>query len=229
MSAGGGVLWPSTREAAAMVEDGMVVGLGTGRAAEMFVRSLAERLAAGLSIRGVPTSERTAALARELGIPLVSLEDVERVDLDVDGADEVSPKLDLIKGHGGALVRERLVAAASSRFVVLVGEEKLVPQLGTLRALPVEVVPFGISVARRGLEGLGARVSLRLSEAQGSAFRTDNGNAILDAAWNGIESPADLQQAVDLLPGVVDCGLFVGMVDLVLVQTSSGIKRLHRP
>jgi len=224
-------LWPAAREAAAMVEDGMVVGLGTGRAAEMFVRALTERVGSGLrlsGLRGVPTSERTAALARELGIRLASLEEVERVDLDVDGADEVSPALDLIKGHGGALVRERLVAAYSSRFVVLVGEEKLVPKLGTRRALPVEVVPFGIPVARRGLEGLGARVSLRLDTANGVPFRTDNGNAILDASWNGIDSPAELQTAVDLLPGVVDCGLFVGMADLVLVQRSSGVERLER-
>lgn len=228
MAAENRTVWPAAREAASMVEDGMVVGLGTGRAAEMFVRAVTERLASGLRIRGVPTSEKTAALARELGIPLVSLEEVESVDLDVDGADEVSPALDLIKGHGGALVRERLVAASSSRFVVLVGEEKLVPKLGTLRALPVEVVPFGISVARRGLESLGARVSLRLNEAGGAPFRSDNGNAILDAAWNGIDSPAELQKAVDLLPGVVDCGLFVGMVDLVLVQRNSGIERLRR-
>lgn len=220
--------WAAAVEAAAMIEEHMVVGLGTGRAAALFVSALAERVARGLRVRGVPTSLKTADLARGLGIPLVSLEDVERIDIDVDGADEVSPALDLIKGHGGALLRERLVAASSNRFIVLVGEEKLVPRLGALRAVPVEVVPFGVPVARRGLEALGGRASLRLDPALGSAFRTDNGNSILDVRWDEIASPGDLERQIDRVPGVVDCGLFIGMADLVLVQTESGVRRLAR-
>jgi len=219
-------IWPAAGDAAEMVESGMVVGLGTGRAASMFVRALAGRVAKGLSVRGVPTSKKTEALARELAIPLVSLEEVDRVDIDIDGADEVSPELDLIKGHGGALLRERIVASFSSRFVVLVGEEKLVTRLGERVALPVEVIPFGISVARRELQHLGGKVSLR--QDNDVAYRTDNDNAILNVQFDVIESPTDLERNIRLVPGVVDCGLFLGMTDLVLVQTTSGVKRLER-
>ena len=219
-------IWPAAGDAAEMVESGMVVGLGTGRAASMFVRALAGRVAKGLSVRGVPTSKKTEALARELAIPLVSLEEVDRVDIDIDGADEVSPELDLIKGHGGALLRERIVASFSSRFVVLVGEEKLVTRLGERVALPVEVIPFGISVARRELQHMGGKVSLRRDNDV--AYRTDNDNAILNVQFDVIESPTDLERNIRLVPGVVDCGLFLGMTDLVLVQTTSGVKRLER-
>ena len=219
-------IWPAAGDAAEMVESGMVVGLGTGRAASMFVRALAVRVAKGLDVRGVPTSKKTEALARELAIPLTSLEEVDRVDIDIDGADEVSPELDLIKGHGGALLRERIVASFSSRFVVLVGEEKLVTRLGERVALPVEVIPFGISVARRKLQHLGGKVSLR--QDNDVAYRTDNDNAILNVQFDVIESPTDLERNIRLVPGVVDCGLFLGMTDLVLVQTTSGVKRLGR-
>ena len=219
-------VWPAASDAAEMVESGMVVGLGTGRAASMFVRALAVRVAKGLDVRGVPTSKKTEALARELAIPLTSLEEVDRVDIDIDGADEVSPELDLIKGHGGALLRERIVASFSSRFVVLVGEEKLVTRLGERVALPVEVIPFGISVARRKLQHLGGKVSLR--QDNDVAYRTDNDNAILNVQFDVIESPTDLEQNIRRVPGVVDCGLFLGMTDMVLVQTTFGVKRLGR-
>ncbi len=219
-------IWPAATDAAEMVESGMVVGLGTGRAASMFVRALAGRVAKGLSVRGVPTSKKTEALARELAIPLASLEEVDHVDIDIDGADEVSPELDLIKGHGGALLRERIVASFSSRFVVLVGEEKLVTRLGDRVAVPVEVIPFGLSVAQRALQHLGGKVSLRRDNDV--AFRTDNDNAILNVRFDVIESPTDLEQHIRLVPGVVDCGLFLGMTDLVLVQTTFGVKRLGR-
>ena len=219
-------IWPAAGDAAEMVESGMVVGLGTGRAASMFVRALAGRVAKGLDVRGVPTSKKTEALARELAIPLTSLEQVDRVDIDIDGADEVSPELDLIKGHGGALLRERIVASFSSRFVVLVGEEKLVTRLGERVAVPVEVIPFGISVARRELQHMGGKVSLRRDNDV--AYRTDNDNVILNVQFDVIESPTDLEQNIRRVPGVVDCGLFLGMTDLVLVQTTSGVKRLGR-
>jgi ribose 5-phosphate isomerase A len=219
-------IWPAATDAAEMVESEMVVGLGTGRAASMFVRALAVRVAKGLSIRGVPTSKKTEALARELAIPLASLEEVDRVDIDIDGADEVSPELDLIKGHGGALLRERIVASFSSRFVVLVGEEKLVTRLGERVAVPVEVIPFGISFVQMQLQRMGGKVSLR--QDNDVAYRTDNGNAILNVRFDVIESPTDLEQHIRLVPGVVDCGLFLGMTDMVLVQTTSGVKRLGR-
>jgi ribose 5-phosphate isomerase A len=180
----------------------------------------------GLEIRGVPTSERTEALARELGVPLVTLDEIDGVDIDVDGADEVSPALDLIKGHGGALVRERVVASFSSRFVILVGSEKLVTELGTRVAGPVEVVPFGVPVARRQLGSVGRAVRLRREGEK--PYRTDNGNAILEVTFDSIDEPAELDRRIDRVPGVVDNGLFVGMADLVLVQRDSEVERLER-
>lgn len=219
-------IWPAAIDAAEMVESGMVVGLGTGRAASMFVHALARRVADGLEVKAVPTSKRTAELARQLAVPLVSLEDVDRVDIDVDGADEVSPALDLIKGHGGALLRERVIASFSSRFVVLVGEEKLVTHLGERVAVPVEVVPFGAPVARRELEKIGRRVSLRLENDV--PYRTDNDNFILNLDVDPIEDASSLERLIDSVPGVVDCGLFVGMVDVVLVQRQSRIERRVR-
>lgn len=219
-------IWPAAREASEMIEPGMIVGLGTGRAASMFVRALAERVAAGLDIKGIPTSKKTEALARELSIPLVTLKDVDHVDVDVDGADEVNPSLDLIKGHGGALLRERIVASFSSRFVVLVGEEKLVDALGTRVDLPVEVVPFGVPVAKSRLEKISKGVNLRLEG--GVPYLTDSSNVILNVSFDAIADPAGLERAVDAVPGVVDSGLFVGMADLVLAQTESGVERLER-
>jgi ribose 5-phosphate isomerase A len=224
----GSEIWPAAAEAAAMVRPGTVVGLGTGRAASMFVRALARRIRAREvhEVRGVPTSVKTEALARELSIPLVSLENLEKVDLAVDGADEVSPSLDLVKGRGGALLRERIVATFSSRFVVVVGEEKLVPRLGSRVPLPVEVFPFGVRVATLALERMGGRVDLRL---EGDVpYRTDNGNAVLNVDFGGITHPERLERSIDAVPGVVDSGLFVGMADLVLVQTPAGVRRLER-
>ncbi len=226
MSGAGVPLWPAAIEAAEMIEPGMVVGLGTGRAAVMFVRALARRIEAGLRVRCVPTSKRTSELATELGVPLVGLDEIERIDIDVDGADEVDPSLDLIKGHGGALVRERVVASISKRFVILAGEEKRVPRLGARMAVPVEVVPFAAPVCQRGVEALGGEVRLRM-DADGRPFVSDNGNHILDAKFQEIEA-SDLERRIDALPGVVDNGLFVGMADLVLFQSESSFHRLSR-
>lgn len=219
-------VWPGAAHAASLVENDMVVGLGTGGAAAMFVRALAERLASGLRFRGVPTSEQTARLARELEIPLGSLEEVDILDLDVDGADEVDPELTLIKGHGGALVRERVVASLARRFVVLVGEEKLVPHLGARMAVPVEVVPFAVPTVQRALEAMGAAVELRSGST--GRFVSDNGNPILDARFDPIEHALELERRIDAIPGVVDSGLFVGMADLVLVQNETSFRPLER-
>jgi ribose 5-phosphate isomerase A len=228
MSSASSPLWPAAVAAADMVEPGMVVGLGTGRAAAMFVRALALRIADGLEVRGVPTSCATTELARQLAVPLAGLDEVEQVDIDVDGADEVDPALDLIKGHGGALLRERVVASISKKFVILVGEEKVVPRLGARTSVPVEVVPFALPVVKRSLEQeLGGTVRLRLDGA-GGVFVSDNGNHILDAAIERMEDPSAVARRIDGIAGVVDHGLFIGMADLVLVQSETAFRRLSR-
>jgi ribose 5-phosphate isomerase A len=199
-----------------MVRDGTAVGLGSGRAATAFVRALAEKVAAGaLRVRGVPTSEDTAALARSLGIPLITLADVDELDVTVDGADEVSPSLDLIKGYGRALVREKIVAASSRRLVILVGREKLVSKLGQRGKLPVEVVPFALPLCRRRIAALGLKPVPY--ERDGNRFVTDNGNHILDCETGGIADPQKLEADLRAVPGVVGTGLFLGMADTVLV------------
>jgi ribose 5-phosphate isomerase A len=211
--------------ALAHVRDGMRVGLGSGRAASSFVRALSARVRAGLQVRGVPTSEGVARLARDLGVPLGGL-DEGVVDLTVDGADEVDPRLDLIKGYGGALVRERIVAAASRRVVILVGREKLVPVLGARGRLPVEVIPFAAPLTMRELAGLGCRPTLRMVE--GRPFVSDNGNWIVDCGVRPIEAPAAFARDLRALPGVVDTGLFLGVADLVLVADAAGIREMRR-
>ena len=211
-----------TGHALGFVEDGQVVGLGTGHAATAFVRALGERIRGGLRILAVPTSEATARLAREVGIPLVSLADHPALDVAVDGADEVDPALDLVKGYGGALVREKIVAGAARRFVVLVEGEKLVPVLGSRGKLPVEVVPFGAAVCRARLEALGVRPVVRLVD--GAPMVTDNGNWILDCGVGPIADPPGLEHAMRAIPGLVATGLFLGMADVVLVDDGGRIE-----
>jgi len=200
------------------VKAGDVVGLGSGRAAEAFVHALASRVRDGLRIRGVPTSEATERLARELGIDLVGLE--AEIALTVDGADEVDGQLNLIKGHGGALVRERIVAAASRRQIILVTADKLVESLGARGPLPVEVLPFAVPLCRRRLEDLGLKPTLRMQDER--PFVTDNFNVILDCATGPIEDPPRLEQAIRAIPGVIDTGLFLGTAERVLVGDPDG-------
>lgn len=219
-------IWPAAEHAANLIEPDMVVGLGTGRAAAMFVRALGQRVAGGLSIRGVPTSVKTAELARELDVPLATFTEVDSIDIDVDGADEVDPNLNLIKGHGGALLRERVVASVSKLFIVLVGEEKLVSHLGAKMSVPVEVVPFAIPIALRGLEKLGAVVEPRVRD--GAPFVSDNGNQILDARFGDITDVRLLERSIDELPGAVDSGLFIGMADRVLIHDGDGFRSMER-
>jgi ribose 5-phosphate isomerase A len=192
------------------------IGLGSGRAAQAFVKGLGERVRAGrLQVYGVPTSEATEKLAMEEDIPLLSLAQSGTLDLTVDGADEVDPHLDLIKGYGRALVREKIVAASSRRLVILVGDEKLVPKLGTRGKLPVEVVPFALPLCERRLAELGCRP---VPYFQGGAlFVTDNGNHILDCQIGPITDPVQLEYDIRAIPGVVGTGLFLGMADTVLV------------
>jgi len=219
---------PAVESAAAsaleLVRDGMRVGLGTGRGAAAFVARLADRVRSGLRVVGVPTSEATAAEARSLGIPLGALDDDEDLALTVDGADEVAPNLDLVKGFGGALVRERIVAMASRRQVILVGREKLVDRLGTRGRIPIEVVPFACPLVVRRVRALGLEPVVRLAE--GRQVVSDNGNLTLDC---GIATPlADARAArvlaADLraIPGVVDTGLFLGTAERVLVGHPDG-------
>jgi ribose 5-phosphate isomerase A len=212
--------------ALAFIPDGGVVGLGTGHAATAFLHALGERVRAGLRVRGVPTSQASAELARRLGIPLVSLDAVDQIDVDVDGADEVDPRCDLIKGYGGALVREKIVAASARRLVILVGPEKLVPVLGSHGKLPVEVVPFGLALCRRGLSALGCVPELRTH--QGKPFVTDNGNLILDCRVGPLTRPAEMERAIRAIPGVVGTGLFLGMAHTVLIQNGSEVEVRQR-
>ena len=211
---------PLVERALALVAPGDRLGLGTGHAAAAFVEALGARVRAGLSVVGVPTSEETAALARSVGVPLTTLDETPELDLAVDGADEVDPAGDLVKGYGGALVRERIVAAAAQRFVVLVGAEKLVPVLGTRGRLPVEVVPFARWSAARHLLALGLRSELRA--LAGTPFLTDNGNVILDCGTGPIARPADLEAKIRAVPGVVGTGLFLGLKPTVLVLAADG-------
>ena len=201
------------------------VGLGSGRAAEAFVRALAGEVGQALRVRSVATSRATAALAASLGLPLAEL-DESLLDLTVDGADEVDPHLDLIKGYGGALVRERIVAAASRRQVILVTREKLVPRLGTRGRLPVEIVPFARPLCQRRLTALGCRPRLR--ETAGAPFVTDNGNWILDCGISVQEDAAALDREIRRIAGVVDTGFFLGTAERVLVAEDGAIRVLRR-
>jgi ribose 5-phosphate isomerase A len=214
--------------ALALIQDGTAIGLGTGRAATLFVKALGPAVQNGLKIVGVPTSEATAGLARELGIPLTTLDEVGELAITFDGADEVAPDLNLLKGYGGALVREKIVAASSRRFVVLVGPGKEVKALGEHGKLPVEVVPFGLSLAKRKLTALDCIPIVRLKE-DGTNYITDNGNLILDCQVGLIADAAALDRAILDIPGVLGTGLFIGMAETVLIQHEDGsVKEIHR-
>jgi len=213
--------------ALAMIPDGSVVGLGTGQAATAFIHALGARVKAGLRVRGIPTSDASANLAKQLGIPLTTFDADASIDVAVDGADEVDPQLELIKGYGGALVREKIVAAAARRFVVLAGPEKVVPVLGTRGKLPVEVVPFGLVLCRQRLRALGLDPQQRLRD--GKPYVTDNGNLILDCGIKPLAAPAELEQAMLAIPGVVGTGLFIGMAHTVLIGRGNNVDTRQRP
>ncbi len=213
--------------AAALIEDGMVVGLGTGSTASLILEPLAARIRQGLRIVGIPTSERTAEQARALGIPLSTLTDHARVDLTIDGADEVEiGTLNLIKGRGGALLREKIVASASARLVIVADESKLVERLGR-GVVPVEVVPFEWQSTARRIESLGASPALRL-RPDGGAFVTDGGHYILDCAFGPISSAGSLDRELNDIVGVVEHGLFLGLTDQVGVGRPGGVEVLAR-
>ena len=202
------------------IEDGAAVGLGSGHAAERFIRALGDRIRAGLRVQGVATSRDSAALAASVGIPLASLDDAMPLDITVDGADEVDPELNLIKGYGHALVREKIVAAASRRLVILIGpenvSEKSVDVLGQRGKLPVEVVPFGLALCKERISELG--LTPEPLRKDGHLFVTDNGNHIIECGTQAIRDPWALEQQLRAIPGVIGTGLFLGMADVVLIE-----------
>jgi ribose 5-phosphate isomerase A len=224
------------RQAAAMavewVQPGMRLGLGTGSTARHFVELLAERVVAGLHVVGVATSEATRAEAERLGVPLTTLDETPALDLTVDGADEIAPDLTLIKGGGGALLREKIVAFASARMVVIADEGKWVPTLGRF-PLPVEVVPFGLAATRLAIEAAAAAAgcpgkALLRRDKNGHAFVTDSGHWILDAMLDRIPEPQLLADGLSSIPGVVEHGLFIGIAQAAILAGPAGVRVIER-
>jgi ribose 5-phosphate isomerase A len=216
----------AAESAVTLVEDGMILGLGTGSTAKLAVDALGKRVAGGLRVTGIPTSEATAAQARSLGIPVSTLDEHPEIDLTIDGADEVEGgTLNLIKGRGGALLREKIVASASKRLAIIVDDSKLVERLGSKFAVPVEVVPFGWRATARKLEALGAKAALR-SGADGKPYITDSGNYIVDCTFGRISDPAKLDFELNGIVGVVEHGLFLHMATQVIVAGQGGVKVL---
>ncbi len=215
----------AAREAVKHIEDGMVVGLGSGSTASIAIKLLGDRVKEGWKLFGVPTSRDSEVLGRSVGISIGELKDHPEVDVTIDGADEVDPQLNLIKGLGGALVREKIVAAATKTEIIIVDESKLVAYLGQKAPLPVEIVKFASESTMRRLQRFGCVPTLR--EKNGIAFITDNGNLIADCRFQKIDNPADLEADLNLVPGVVDNGLFVGLADIVIVSSKAGVRTIR--
>lgn len=219
----------AARAALGYVEDGMRLGIGTGSTAEELVRLLAERVDAGLRLVGVPTSERTAKLCRELGVPLSTLDETPELDLTIDGADEIDADLVLIKGGGGALLREKIVAAASRRMIVIADESKVVETLGRF-PLPIEVNSFGLRATVMAIEttavDIGFSCTTKLRMTGEKPFITDGGHFIVDASFGRIPAPRALADALNAIPGVVEHGLFVGLASMAIVASKDGVRIL---
>jgi ribose 5-phosphate isomerase A len=209
----------AARKSLDFVQDGMVVGIGTGTTAKYVIEFLAEKVRQGLKIRGIPTSEASAALARSLNIPLTSFEEVDDIDVTIDGADEIGPDLQLIKGGGGALLHEKIVATSSKRLVIVADERKLVKQLGAF-PLPVEVIKFAASPVKKHLERLQAKPALRMAP-DGQPYRTDEGNFIFDCHFGRIADPQGVATAIKSITGVVEHGLFIGLASIAIVAGGS--------
>jgi ribose 5-phosphate isomerase A len=215
----------AARASLRFVKDGQVVGIGTGSTAAYFIRLLGEQVKNGLQIRGIPTSEHSRGQAASLGIPITTLDESPVIDVTVDGADEVDTELRLIKGGGGALLREKIVASASRQVVIIADESKRVPVLGRF-PLPVEVIKFAQAVVWRKVAALGAQVSLRRTP-DGKPFMTDENNHILDCSFGQIPDAGELARQLSDMPGVVEHGLFIGMASVVLVASGSRIVELR--
>ncbi len=216
----------AARASLRFVNQGNIVGLGTGSTAAYAVRLLGERARAGLNIQGIPTSSATKELATSSGIPLTSLDEFQQIDVTIDGADEFDPQLNLIKGGGGALLREKIVASASKLLVIIVDSGKQVPVLGKF-PLPVEVIAFAQALIQKNIEALGAKVKVRQA-ANGSPFVSDEGHHLLDCFFGQIPDPAALARKLETMPGVVEHGLFLGMADVVLLGKGSKVEELRR-
>jgi ribose 5-phosphate isomerase A len=215
----------AARASLRFVKDGQVVGLGTGSTAAYFIRLLGEQVKNGLKIRGIPSSDRSREQAAGLGIPLTTLDECQQIDVTVDGADEVDPQLRLIKGGGGALLREKIVASATKYYVIITDATKRVPVLGKF-PLPVEVIKFAQAVVRRRIETLGAAVELRLG-TDGKPYLTDENNYIFDCRFGQIPDADELARQLSAMPGVVEHGLFIGMANVVLVANGREIVELR--
>ena len=209
------------------IRDGALVGLGTGSTVQYFLQALGQRVQDGFLVRGVPTSRETAELARQLQIPLLPEQDEWTLDVAVDGADQVDPQFNLIKGGGGALLREKIVAAAARTFIVLVDHTKCVPVLGKPMPIPVEVTPFGWPQSAKQLEALGGVPTLR--EKQGAPFETDGGHYILDFLVDSIPDPVQLEARLNRIPGVVENGLFVNRTSTLIIGSPDGVQIKHGP
>ena len=219
----------AAHRAVEFVDSGMVIGLGTGSTTAFAVARIGERLKSGdlKNIIGIPTSIRTEKLARELGIPLCGLGDRPLIDVTIDGADEVDPDLNLIKGGGGALLREKVVAQASQKNIIIVDESKLSPRLGTRWALPVEVIPFAAKSEETFLKSMATAVNLRIDD-KGQPFQTDQNNYILDANFGEMTDPDGLASRLNERAGIVEHGLFLGLASDVIVAAENGIRHLKR-
>src|SRR5438477_10845209 len=216
----------AARASMQFVEDGQVVGLGSGSTAAYAVQLLGERVRAGLKIHGIPTSVQTQQLAEELRIPLLALDEVQHIDVTIDGADEIDPELRLIKGGGGALLREKIVASATKKFVIIADSTKQVPVLGKF-PVPVEVISFAQALVSKKIAALGASVSVR-TDPSGEPFMTDERHHILDCKFGQIADPPALAHALDMMPGVVEHGLFIGMATVALIAKGDQIVELPR-
>jgi ribose 5-phosphate isomerase A len=215
----------AARASLRFIEDGQIVGMGSGSTATYFIRFLGDRVKAGLKIHGIPTSVRSRDLAASLSIPLLTLDECQQIDVTVDGADEVDPKLRAIKGGGGALLREKIVASATRRLVLVADSTKQVPLLGKF-PLPVEVVPFAEPLLAKKITALGAKVRLRMN-AEGKPFVTDEGHHILDCHFGQIGDPERLARHLSDMPGVVEHGLFINMASVVLIATGNDVLELR--
>ena len=207
------------KAAAARVHSGQIVGLGSGSTAALMSQYLGERLQAGelKDIKGVPTSFQSSVLAKQYGIPLVTLDEIDHIDIAIDGADEVDPQHNLIKGGGAAHTREKIVDALAKEFIVVVDSSKLVDRLGTTFKLPVEVIPMAVAPVTRAIEKLGGKPELRMGVKKAGPVITDQGNMVLDVKFESIDNPAEMEKTINNIPGVLENGLFVGLTDLVLV------------
>src|SRR5512136_1179213 len=216
----------AAEKAVQYIEDGMVVGLGTGSTVEFAIKKIGELVGNGLQIKGIPTSLKTKRLATELKIPLIDLEEHTEIDVTIDGADEVDSNLNLIKGGGGALTREKIIAYHSKKVIIIVDETKIVKGLGCDSFLPVEVTKFGWSATKKALESLGCNGELR--KIMDEAFITDNQNYIIDCDFGKLADPEALEKEINNIPGVLDNGLFIGLADEVIVGSKQGMMTLER-